>query len=119
MKKFIATLAVLLPSIAAAQAPVYDADSLAVKLTSLGNTAIGILISLAVIYIIWTAVRFAMAGEGEARTALRGQIVWGVIGLAIILSIWGLVAILTNTFNTQNQAPIQDFPVNPYPPVVR
>lgn len=115
MKKLIASIAAFAPSLALAQQPITDANSLAVKLTSLGNTIIGLLISIAVIWIIVNAVRFIMA-DSEKRTEIRGSIVWGVVGLAVILSIWGLVAILTGTFVTNNQAPIEDFPVNPYPP---
>ncbi len=118
MKKLIASLAVLVPSVALAAAPITDANSLVFKLTSIGNTVIGILISFAVIYIIVNVVRFIMA-SGDDRAAVRNNIGWGVVGLAIILSIWGLVAILTNTFQTDTRAPIESFPVNPNPPTVR
>ena len=118
MKKLIASLAILAPSVALAQAPVVDATSLADKLTSIGNTLIGLLIAFAVIWIIISVIRFIMA-SGEERAERRSSILWGVVGLAIILCIWGLVAILTNTFNTYNQAPVQNFPVNPQVPAVQ
>jgi hypothetical protein len=57
--------------------------------------------------------------SGEERAAHRSSILWGLVGLAVILSIWGLVAILRNTFNTQNQTPAQDFPINTYQPIVQ
>jgi NhaP-type Na+/H+ or K+/H+ antiporter len=115
MKKIIVSIAALAPSIAFAAQPITDANSLSVKLTSIGNTVIGLLISLAVLWIIVNAVRFIMAGPDD-RTAIRASILWGIAGLAVILSIWGLVAILTGTFVTNNQAPVENFPVNPYPP---
>ncbi len=117
MKKFIASVAVLAPSIAFAQQPITDANSLVFKLTSIGNTVIGLLIAFAVIWIIFNVVKFIMA-SGEGRDEIRGNILWGIVGLAIILSIWGLVAILTNTFQTDTRTPIQDFPVNPNPPAI-
>ena len=116
MKKFIvAVAAVLLPSVAMAQTTIIDANSLTNKLTNLGNTFIGILIALAVIFIIWHAVMFILkAGDPEVRKTHRDGIIWGIVGLAIILSIWGLVAIIRNTFNTgSNNADTSHFPVVP------
>ena len=115
MKKIIAVVAVLLPSVAMAQTTIVDANSLTNKLTNLGNTFIGILIALAVIFIIWHAVMFILkAGDPEVRKTHRDGIIWGIVGLAIILSIWGLVAIIRNTFNTgSNTADTSHFPVVP------
>ncbi len=114
MKKFIASLAFLTPATAFAAQPITDVNSLTSKITGIGNTIIGILISLAVIWIIVNVVRFIMA-SGDDRAAHRASILWGIVGLFVILSIWGLVNILSGTFVTNNQAPIQDFPVNPNP----
>lgn len=77
---------------------VTDTNSLLAKLYDISDSIIFILISLAVIYIIWTTVRFIMAEDGSGRADLRMQIIWGIVGLAVILSIWGLVNILGNTF---------------------
>lgn len=112
MKKIIAGIAVLIPGVAFGQQLIQDANSLTVKLTSLGNTVIGLLIAFAVIYIIWHAVLFIVnASNEEKRNEHRSGILWGIVGLAVILSIWGLVAILTNTFRTDNRPPTGDFPV--------
>ena len=117
MKKIIASIAVLAPSIAFAQTrPITDVNSLTQKLTGIGNTVIGILIAIAVIYIIYNTLMFIInASDPEKRKASQSGIIWGVVGLAVILSIWGLVAILTGTFSTNNTAPVQNFPVNPNP----
>ncbi len=116
MKKIIATLAVFLPAIASAQA-ITDVNSLTYKLTNIGNVVIEILIAFAVIWIIFNAVRFIMVGSGspEERTALRTTILWGIVGLFVILSIWGLVRILTNTFRTDTNAPVNQYPQVQYP----
>ncbi len=112
MKKFIAIVAVLVPSVAMAQTVINDAGSLTNKLTNLGNTFIGLLIAAAVIFIIWHAVMFIVKASDEAeRGKHRSGVLWGIVGLAIILSIWGLVAILRNTFATDNRAPTEAFPV--------
>ncbi|MGC9605584.1 MAG: Mbov_0395 family pilin-like conjugal transfer protein [Minisyncoccia bacterium] len=120
MKKLIASLAVLTPSVAFAAQPITDVNSLTQKLTGIGNTVIGILISLAVIWIIWNVVSFIIHADNPEKRGESGKaILWGVVGLFVILSIWGLVNILTGTFSTNTQAPVQNYPVNPNPPIVQ
>lgn len=121
MKKLIATIAMFAPAVAFAQnSPVRDFNTLTVKATSIGNTIIGIFIALAVIFIIYNVLMFIMKAGSDDRKTYQKAILWGIVGLAVILSIWGLVAILTNTFGTTTggQGPVQEYPVNPIPPVV-
>ena len=122
MKKLIASLAVLAPTIAFAQtsAPIRDFNSLVVKGNQIGNTIIGILIAVAVIFIIYNVLMFIVKAGSDERTGYRNAILWGIVGLAVILSIWGLVAILTNTFGTSGvSAPAQLYPTNVNPPLVQ
>ena len=113
MKKIIAAIAVLVPSVAFAQA-ITDVNSLTYKLTNLGNTAIQVLIAFAVLWIIFNVVRYIMAGD-DKRKGYGMSILWGIVGLFIILSIWGLVNILSNTFRTNNNAPTSQYPQLQYP----
>lgn len=116
MKKFITSvvsLVSLAPALAFAQigtAPVTNADQLAVKLQAIGNVVIELLITLAVIWIIVSVIRYLISG-GEDKTKFLWNAIWGIVGLAIILSIWGLVYLLRNTFNTgTNAVNSQDVP---------
>lgn len=118
MKKIIALVAVFAPAIVSAQA-ITDVNSLTNKLTNLGNVAIEILIAFAVLYIIFNVVRYIMAAEDpEKRKSIGMAVLWGIVGLFIILSIWGLVNILSNTFRTNTNAPTQNFPQLNYPPQI-
>lgn len=116
MKKILTFLAVSLPAVASAQA-ITDINSLTYKLTNIGNVVIQLLIAFAVIYIIFNVIRFIMVGadKPEDRTAIRATILWGIVGLFVILSIWGLVRILTNTFRTDTNAPVNQYPQVQYP----
>ena len=124
MKKFITSLGViaLAPAIALAQfnQPVRDVNSLSSKIIGIGNTIIGILIAVAVIYIVYNVLMFIVKAGSDDRKTYQHAILWGIVGLAVILSIWGLVAIITNTVGTTTggQGPVNEFPriVNP-PPV--
>ncbi len=87
------------------------ADDLVERLASLGNIFIYLLIALAVIYIIMNVVMGLIKGDNpDEKRAHLVNVGWGIAGLAIILSIWGLVAILTNTFTTDSRTPTERFP---------
>lgn len=115
MKKIIAALVALTPGVAFAQA-ITDVNSLTYKLTNLGNTVIEILIAFAVIWIIYNVVRYIVKADNpDERKPIGSAILWGIVGLFVILSIWGLVRILTNTFRTDTTAPTSQFPQVQYP----
>lgn len=115
MKKVFATLLVLAPAVASAQA-ITDVNSLTYKLTNLGNTVIEILIAFAVIFIIYNVIRYIVNADDPGKKDPIGKaILWGIVGLFVILSIWGLVRILTNTFRTDTTAPTSQYPTIQYP----
>ena len=102
MKKIIATIVAFMPVVAFAQtSAITDVNSLSNRLIGLGNMFTYLLIAAAVIFIIWNVVIYLIkGGEEGARTKAGQSILWGVVGLFVILSIWGLVNILLNTFRT-------------------
>ena len=83
--------------------PLTDIDSVASKATNIGNLVVELAISFAVIWIIVSVVRYLIAGGEEGRAKGRDAIVYGVIGLFVILSIWGLVYILKSSFRTEDR----------------
>jgi hypothetical protein len=88
-----------------------NVNGLITRIASFGDVIVYILIALAVVYIVWTTVRYFIAGkEGADRNAAGMQILWGIVGLFIIISLWGLVNILINTFDTNSTLPTQRFP---------
>jgi hypothetical protein len=56
-----------------------------------------ILVSVGVIYFVWGVVMYFIADDEEAKQKGRDRIVFGVIGLAVVVSIWGLVGVLNKT----------------------
>jgi hypothetical protein len=116
MKKFIIALVSFSPLVAFAQytaAPVTDATSLGSKITSLFNVAIDVLMALAVLWIIVSVVVW-LVDTGEGKAKWRNNALWGIVGLAIILSIWGLVHLLTQTAGLgNNQIQHGDIPTVP------
>lgn len=63
-----------------------------------------ILVSLAVIFFIISLVMFILK-EGEEKAKAKTQMVWGIVILFVMISIWGLVDILVDTFGITEPAP--------------
>lgn len=88
-----------------------NANDLVTKLLKLGDVAIYLLFSLAVVFIIWHVVFFIIHGSNpEEKSKHLANVGWGILGLFIIFSIWGLVNIVLNTFKTNNTMPTDKFP---------
>jgi len=65
----------------------------------IGSSIIPLLISVALIVFIIGVVRFIANGDNEEkRKEGRQFIIWGIVGLFVIVSVWGLVSVLQNTF---------------------
>lgn len=108
MKYIISTLLSFAPLSVFAQTPLTDINSVAGKATNIGNLVVELAISLAVIWIIVSVVRYLIAGGEDGRKKMGESILWGVVGLFVILSIWGLVYILRQSFKTQDSVPVND-----------
>jgi hypothetical protein len=84
-------------------------------LSDVGSTIIGIinnilvpvLFALAFIVFIWGAFLTFIVGASSEETKDKGKnlMLWGLIGFFVMVSVWGLVNIMTSTFVTTNTAP--------------
>jgi uncharacterized membrane protein YidH (DUF202 family) len=73
------------------------------RLGNLMNLIIPFLVGLAVFIIIYGILGYiSFSADEEKRKQARDFIAWGVIGVFLMLSVWGLVTILLNTFNLNN-----------------
>lgn len=68
------------------------------SISNLFGAILPVLISLGVIYFVWGMVQYFIADGEEAKKTGRDRIIYGVIGLAVIVSLWGLVHIVVATF---------------------
>jgi hypothetical protein len=71
------------------------------------NTLIPILIALAVVYFMWGVIQYAIAKDEEAKTGGRDAMIWGLVALLVLTSMWGLVNILKKTFGVTDSSAIQ------------
>ena len=66
------------------------------------NAIVPVLIALAVVFFIWGVIGYLISGDEEAKKKGRDRMIYGIIGLAVIVGMWGLVNILARTFNISN-----------------
>ncbi len=121
MKSFLIPVAafVFAPAFAGAQA----IDSTFVNdiiefISNTVNTLIPLLIGIAVLLFIYGLVTFVLAADDEeARKAARYKMIWGVIAIFVMVSVWGLVNVLASFFNlnTTSIAPPEVPVVPPIP----
>ena len=108
----ILTIAALLaPSLASAQ----NIQSLFLLASNLLNALIGILITLAIVVFFWGLVKYLLSG-GATEDAHKGihQMIWGVVAIFVMVSIWGLIALLQRTFQVESKGAIMPAAVPTY-----
>ena len=68
------------------------------QVTTIVTSLVPILMALGVIYFIYGVATYVIAADAEAQKAGRERMIFGIIGLVVIVAIWGLVSVLTSTF---------------------
>jgi hypothetical protein len=107
-KKIVAALVYVLPLVVMAQTPVPDAvpeqeggarSLLGWLKIVLSRYIIPIIISLALVLFLFGLLSYITAGaDEEKRGTARNYMIYGIIALFVMVSVWGLVAILNRTF---------------------
>lgn len=92
------SIALLLPAVASAQGLQSFGDILTLvkNLMAMGLAILMSLLSLSSIWLAFQYIQELRAGKQNAE--LRERMIWTIIGTAVIFALWGLVAILTDTF---------------------
>lgn len=113
MKKFgLIGTALAFPFLAFAQVnSVQDLGGFIIGL--INNVAVPVVFALAFIVFIWGIFQYFILGgsDEEKKEKGRGLMLWGLIGFFVMVSVWGLVHILTGSVSLSNQVPT--YPVAP------
>lgn len=106
MKKFLYVVAALaLPALAGAQ----QVDSLqslgAFVISFINQVAVPVVFALAFIVFIWGVFQFFIVGghDEEGKEKGKALMLYGLIGFFVMVSVWGLVNILTGTLDLNDQ----------------
>ena len=81
-----------------------DFDKILEKIGDALGIILPILISLAVIFFIYSLLLYILK-EGEEKSKAKIQMIWGIVILFVMISVWGLVDILAETFDLETALP--------------
>lgn len=99
MRIIIALVSFLVTPIAASAATITSLEDLLLYATDVINMIIPILFGIALLFFLWGVVKYIKnGGEPKAREEARNFMIFGIIGLFVMVSVWGLVRVLVNTF---------------------
>lgn len=110
--KFIPVLSLVTLTPLVASAATNGLTDVIATINSLFKAILPVLIAFGVLYFIWGIVMYFIADGEEAKKNGKNRIIYGIIGLAVIVSIWGLVNILVVTFNLGNSSAPSGINVN-------
>lgn len=110
----LAALAIPLVSFAASLNNISDAASFVINI--INNIIVPVLFAIAFIVFLWGAFQTFIVGatSEEVKEHGRNLMLWGLIGFFVMVSLWGLVNILTGSVQLNNstvQQPATTFPV--------
>ena len=108
MKKILFPLTYLLPVLVFAQ----DADvgGLVPLVGNIINALTPIVVALALLYFFWgLAVYILNSSDDSKRDEGKNIMIWGIIALFVMVSVWGVVGLLGDTLNI-NQGGTVDIP---------
>ena len=90
----------LLPTLALAQGTISQQNAggqitylIGLAVRSL-NIIVGLLITVALVYFIWACIQFFISADAEEKAENKQHIIYGLIGIFAIVSVWGLVGFL-------------------------
>lgn len=99
MKKYIpAAIASAMPFVAFAQ----NLQSVFSTIQNLLNLIIPILITLAVVLFFWGLAKYIWSvGDEGAKNDGKKIMIWGLVSLFVMVSVWGILGLFGSTFNIQ------------------
>ena len=76
----------------------YDFASLVAMFIDMIKTLVPLIVGLTLLYFMWGIFQLVRSNSEDSRKEAIGVITYGVVSLFVMISIWGLVSILTSTF---------------------
>ncbi len=69
------------------------------RVMDLVTLVLPIIAGLTLFFVLWGGVKhIAVSGDAKGREESRNALIWGVLILFVIVSVWGIVAIVSKTF---------------------
>ena len=97
MKKALLPLSFLAPALALAQDS--TVGGIVTLFGDIINAITPIVVALALLYFFWGLAKYILGSADEAKKAEgRNIMIWGIIALFVMVSVWGIVGLLGDTF---------------------
>lgn len=101
MKKVILAALALAPALASAQT-LGNLETLVRSIGRLIDLALPIVVAIALLAFFWGLVKFIFAqGDETAKTDAKKTMLWGLVALFVMVSVWGLVRFIGNALGVQ------------------
>lgn len=94
----------LLPALVLAQGKITTFEGLVNKVINIIQYVIPLIFSIALVAFLWGIFQYFFSGA-EKKEEARDFLLYGIIGLFVMISVWGLVKILTSTFPLDTAQP--------------
>jgi hypothetical protein len=94
MKKYVIAALTFAPAIAFAQS-LGNLETLLRSIGRLIDIALPIVVAIGLLAFFWGLVKFIFAGE-EAKKEGQSLMIWGLVALFVMVSVWGLVRFIGN-----------------------
>ena len=82
------------------------------KIAGFTNSAIGLLLGIATLVFLVGVIQYVIAGGDEKKTAAaKTYMLWGIIGLVVMVAAWGIVNLVVDTLglDTTSIPPVPSF----------
>lgn len=96
-------------------ATITDLNSIFGFIKSVLDAVLPLIIAAAVVYFVWGMFQLFTAEDTEKKDKARSTIIYGVIAIFVMISVWGLVNILVRTFGLTNTPVNVTNPINNIP----
>lgn len=117
MKSFLRVLVLIaivaLPIMASAALDSLD-EGFRTIMALINSYIIPLIIGIGGLYFMWGVVQYVTAGDSEdKKSAGRSMMIYGIIALFVMISVWGLVNLLSGTFDLEENLPSSEIPKIP------
>lgn len=101
MKKIIATAIAGVPFLVLAQGTGQGLNSIISMIGGIISAIIPIFVALALVAFFWGLIKFLFS-SGDGKDEGKMYMIWGIIALFVMVSVWGIVNLLKESFGVQN-----------------
>jgi len=68
------------------------------QLTTIIQRIVPLLIGIAVLMFLWGILKYVIAKDEDSQKEARNTMLWGIITIFVMVSVWGLINILVDSF---------------------